>query len=479
MASDTSSASPLTNHYDIPAAIACGEITTYRTGHTVISELAFKVPLDYSSDTTDTITLFAQAAVHCSKPVAETSAKDEPLSSSKPWIVYLEGGPGFGCPNPMTHPIVARMSEYRCLFLDYRGTGLSTPVSSETLRGNTPSEQAAYLRLFRQDNIVRDLEAVRRYLFAGVPKGEKAQWSLFGQSFGGFVSMTYLSRYPESLREVFLTGGLAPVGESPDTVYKATFQRAVERNKAFYKKFPGDASRVYRICSFIERQKVVPLPEGGKLTISRFLTLGISFGQHGGIDKVHSLVTRAYRDLETFGFISKPSLSAIERETQYDFNIIYAILHEAIYCDGPGSISNWAAHRVGAELREFSWLKGDSIAAFDSSKPPYFSGEMIFPSHFETNPGLQPLKQVAEELATYDKWGSLYNLKQLASNKVPIYAVSYVDDLYVDSELARQTAKRVGSCLVHETNAAYHNALRAKADVIISALEQLRMSTLD
>ncbi|KAL2891143.1 Proline iminopeptidase [Ceratocystis lukuohia] len=465
--------------YHIPAAIPSDEITTYRTGRIVVSELSFKVPLDYASNSGDTITLFARAAVQCDKPVAETSAKDAPLNSPKPWIVYLEGGPGFGCPSPLTHPIVTRMTEYRCLFLDYRGTGLSTPLSYETLQGKDDAEKAAYLRLFRQDNIVRDLEAIRQYLFAGVPKGEKAQWSIFGQSFGGFVSMTYLSAYPKSLREVFLTGGLAPIGESPDAVYKATFLRAIDRNQAFYKKFPGDASKVHQICSFLEKQGGVALPEGGNLTVSRFLTLGISFGQHGGIDKVHGIITRTFQDLEVFGFISKPSLSTIERETQFDLNIIYAILHEAIYCDGPGSVSNWAAYRVGSEIRQFSWLKSNSISAFSASDPPYFSAEMMFPSHFDTTPDMKSLFNVAEELATYSQWPHLYDLKRLANNTVPIYAASYVDDLYVDSALARNTAKNVGSCLVYETNAAYHNGLRAKADVIIDALQQLRMSTLD
>jgi alpha-beta hydrolase superfamily lysophospholipase len=43
---------------------------------------------------------------------------------------------------------------YQVLQLDQRGTGLSTPVSSVTLldRGDV-EQQAAYLRLFRADNI--------------------------------------------------------------------------------------------------------------------------------------------------------------------------------------------------------------------------------------------------------------------------------------------------------------------------------------
>lgn len=40
------------------------------------------------------------------------------------------------------------------LFLDQRGTGLSSTITAETLaRHGKPQEQAAYLRHFRADNI--------------------------------------------------------------------------------------------------------------------------------------------------------------------------------------------------------------------------------------------------------------------------------------------------------------------------------------
>lgn len=60
------------------------------------------------------------------------------------------------------------------------------------------------------------------------------KWSVFGQSFGGFCILTYLSFFPQGLREAFMSGGLAPVGKSPDQVYKATYQKVIERNRAYY-----------------------------------------------------------------------------------------------------------------------------------------------------------------------------------------------------------------------------------------------------
>lgn len=80
------------------------------------------------------------------------------------------------------------------LFLDQRGTGLSTPITAATLaRQGDAGKQAEYLRLFRADSIVQDCEAIRKCLTADFPEGNK-KWSVIGQSFGGFCAVTYLSK---------------------------------------------------------------------------------------------------------------------------------------------------------------------------------------------------------------------------------------------------------------------------------------------
>lgn len=43
---------------------------------------------------------------------------------------------------------------------------------------------------------------------------------------------------------------------------------------------------------------------------------------------------RAWNDLELFGFLTVPTLNAIDSYGGFDSNIIYAVLHEAIYCQG-------------------------------------------------------------------------------------------------------------------------------------------------
>jgi alpha/beta hydrolase fold len=55
---------------------------------------------------------------------------------------------------------------------------------------------------FRADSIVLDAELIRRELAGDRP------WSVLGQSFGGFCTVTYLSFAPHGIREAFITGGL-------------------------------------------------------------------------------------------------------------------------------------------------------------------------------------------------------------------------------------------------------------------------------
>src|SRR5947209_1701856 len=160
----------------------------------VITDHEFSLPLDHAQPGGEKVGVFAR----------EIAASD---GRQKPFLVFLQGGPGSEAPRPTTPdspPWLPRaLEDYRVLFLDQRGTGRSTPVG--TLPGLTPQEQYAYLLNFRADSIVRDAEAIRQEL--GVEK-----WSVLGQSFGGFCVTTYLSLFPDALSEAYFTGGLPAVG---------------------------------------------------------------------------------------------------------------------------------------------------------------------------------------------------------------------------------------------------------------------------
>ena len=465
----------------IPAAELVSSKAHVVPGPLRVTELTFRVPLDYDDVDGEKITLFGRSVTPYEIPIAPSDSDEE--ASPLPYMVYLEGGPGFGNREPQDHPLTSTALErgYQVLYLDHRGTGYSTPVSTKMLNQLEGGEDAQvdYLRLMRQDNTVRDCESVRKALTKGMSDNQ-SKWSIFGQSYGGFVSLSYLSLHPQGLREVFLTGGLAPVGKSAEQVYESLYPRVMKRNAAYYKKFPEDIKNVRQVASYIEEQGgSVDLPAGGSLTVPRLMTIGIDFGGAGGFDSVHTTIMNLKMSLDQFGFLSRASLAPMETFTAFDTNIIYAILHEAIYCNGPNDVSNWASDRVARELNLFSWLSSDGSVPSNSSEPLLFSGENIFPFFFDTYPELIPLKRVANKLAAVDDWTYIYDQEQLAKNDVPVYAAVYTDDLYVDYEYSKDTARLVKGTKTWETNAYYHSGLRTNTEEVLSALFNLRDNVID
>jgi hypothetical protein len=155
------------------------------------------------------------------------------------------------------------------------------------------------------------------------------------------------------------------------------------------------------------------LPSGGVLTVRGFLTLGRMFGFHGGLDMVHDLVLRMKSDLAQFKFITRPTLCALERALSFDEIVLYAVLHEAVYCEKEAS--NWAAEHVGKSIKEFSWLAGSPQSALAVRESPlFFSGEMIFPFMFDIFPELEKLAPVADLLAKHTGWPDLYDPWQVS-----------------------------------------------------------------
>ncbi|KAF2970865.1 hypothetical protein GQX73_g2698 [Xylaria multiplex] len=448
-------------------------------GKLLVKELWFEVPLDHSKPEGQTIKLFARSAIKHERPIVESNEVVQ-----RPYLLFLQGGPGFGTPAPQDSTLSKHMIDrgYELLLLDQRGTGFSSPISAHTLaRIGGPQEQADYLKHFRADTLVKDSEAVRLCLTQDFPP-EKKKWTTFGQSFGGMMTMTYLSFAPEGLRECFITGGLAALDKGPEEVYQVTYQRVIERNKAYYSKFPQDVKAIKDIAEKIQElsgEDGVPLPAGGRLTVRRLMTLGIHLGMDGGLDAVHNFIIRMAADLDQFGVFSRATLSALEQDGSWDVAPIYTLLHEPCWCYGPGVTGRWAAERVGQSLEEYQWLRNDwSGLSSLGDRPLFFSGEMIFPFHFETCSELIKMKETAHILANYDEWPSLYDIEQLGKNEVPVYAASY-NDMYVDASLARVTASRIKGIKVFETNVLFHSALRSKPDEVFRELLALRDDTID
>ena len=326
---------------------------------------------------------------------------------------------------PPTGWLKRALEDYRVLLLDQRGTGRSTPLGD--IPGETPAAQAEYMTHFRADSIVRDAELIRQEL-------EVERWSVLGQSFGGFCIMTYLSFAPEGLKEALITGGLAPIGRPVDDVYQATYARMIERNRAFFERYPDDRARVRDISEELDAEDV-RLPNGDRLTSRRFLQLGSSLGMSDGTERVHHVLKLPLR--------SRAFLHEIEPGLGFARNPMYATIHEACYADG--GATRWSSDRLlPDEFRTERW----------------FTGEHIFRWMWEDYGALRSPRAAAEILAEHE-WPRLYDPQQLGTNEVPASATIYVDDPYVDRVFAEETARQIRGMRPWITNEFLHNGLRA------------------
>jgi len=401
---------------------------TYRVPGAILTEREHTVPLRHGAPDGRMLTVFTR----------EVAAPD---GIDRPYLVFLQGGPGFEAVRPTSPPsgwMKRALTDYRVLLLDQRGTGRSSPVGSQ-LPGDTPHAQAEYLTHFRADSIVRDAEVIRREL--GVDR-----WSLLGQSFGGFVSMTYLSIAPDGLREAFITGGLSPIGRPVDDIYRATYVRLVEKNRAYFERYPHDRARARQIVQRLEAEDV-RLPSGDRLTARRFRQLGIALGDSAGFETLHHTLE--------LPFGSPGFLHDVETAVRFARNPIYATLHESSYADGVPT--RWSAAR----------LLPDEIAA-----EGYFTAEHVFPWMWEDYGALRPQAAAAELIAEH-AWPRVYDADQLRRNDVPVAATIYVNDLYVERTFAEETAAAIRGLRPWITNELEHNGVRADGERVLGRLIDL------
>jgi pimeloyl-ACP methyl ester carboxylesterase len=423
---------------------------SYRQPGTVLTDRSFSVPLDHARPDGEQIQIFAR----------EVAAADH-AGADQPWLVFLQGGPGFGAPRTVGRQawLDRALKDFRVLLLDQRGTGRSTPANRHTLArladAGGPQAQADYLALFRADAIVADAELIRKQVTGGRP------WSVLGQSFGGFCAVTYLSHAPEGLREALITGGLPGLDTCADDVYRATYPLVARKNAEHYARYPGDVQQVKQIARRLAADDT-RLPGGGRLTVGAFQALGQMLGYSTGSHELHYLLEDPFAG----GGFSDDFLYQVESHLTFSAGPLYALVHEACYANG--NPTRWAARRVAAEFREF-----DAAAALDGDDPLLFTGEMIYPWMFETDPVLAPLAEAAEILAQRDSWPALYDPARLRANDVPAAAAVYFDDMYVPQEFSVPTARTIRGLRPWVTNEYEHDGLRASEGKVLDRLLSL------
>ncbi|ERF67713.1 alpha/beta fold hydrolase [Cutibacterium granulosum] len=365
-------------------------------------------------------------------------------NQDKPWLVFLQGGPGCESPRPaLVDPgfpgwLRRALDDYRLVLLDQRGTGLSSPVSEPV---GSAADQAEYLTHLRADEIVEDCEDLRRHL--GVE-----QWAALGQSFGGFTMLRYLSVHSSSLLAGYFTGGLSAVGCSADEVYTTCYHTMQAKSEQYYRRFPGDRGRMRAVLDLAASGEL-RAPNGDPVSPSRVRSLGHLLGGSGGAEKLHYLLeyeptSRCFRhdlaDLLPFG----------------GRNVLYTVIHESSYADGV--TTNWAAARCLPQ-------------AFHDD-PTLLTGEHVMPEWFDEDFSLQPWKDVAQIIAEHP-WPTLYDADALAASQVPCAAAIYHDDAYVPREYSLQTAALLPGMHPWVTSQYEHNGSNASGGGVLDRLIKL------
>jgi pimeloyl-ACP methyl ester carboxylesterase len=417
-------------------------MASYRQPGMIITDRSFTVPLDHAQPGGATIEVFAREVVG-----------SDQQAGGLPWLLFLQGGPGFGAPRPGAGSWLDRaLKDYRVLLLDQRGTASSSPANRRTLAELTPQQQADYLALFRADSIVADAELIRGQVTGGEP------WSVLGQSFGGFCTTTYLSFAPQGLREALLTGGLPGLHTHADDVYRLTYPKVAELNQAHYERYPQDVAQARRVAAALASAET-RLPSGARLTVGMFQTLGQMLGGGDGSADLHYLLENPFAG----GALSDDFLYRVQDQLSFASGPLYALVHEACY--GQGRATAWSAQRIRAEFPAF-----DAAAALDGDAPVLFTGEMIYPWMFEHDPVLQPLREAAELLARREDWPRLYDEDRLRANEVPAAAAIYYDDMYVPLAFSAQTAASIRGLRKWVTNEYQHDGLRASNGQVLDRL---------
>ncbi|WP_341978405.1 alpha/beta fold hydrolase [Microbacterium sp. LTA6] len=350
-----------------------------------------------------------------------------------PYLVFLQGGPGFEAPRPFhssTSPawLDEALAHYRVVLLDQRGTGRSTPVSDADLEQGSAAV-AEYLTHLRADSIVRDCEAMRQHLGA-------ATWTVLGQSFGGFTTLAYLSTDAASLEHVFITGGLSAIGRHPDDTYALCYDKMRAASEQYYRRFPEHRDAMRRLVDHADAGRIT-LPDGEIVSVSRLRSLGSALGTNEGWQTVWSLL-----ELD-------PGSNAFRHDLMHAMpytgrNPLYFAFHESSYADGHAT--RWSAERT--EPSDFA------------ADPTLFTGEHIRREWTETVPAFQPWRDVALELAEFE-WPRVYDATAIAASDATGAAAVYVNDVYVPMEYSLETARLLPGVQLWVTSEHEHNGLRS------------------
>ena len=389
-----------------------------------------------------------------------------PGGENNPYLLFLQGGPGGQGPRVGDFRdgwSGEALKHYRLVLMDQRGTGLSTPLSAEAVTAE--DDPALFLKMFLQNQILFDAEALRDSL-AGDQK-----WATLGQSYGGFLTLGYLSQYPDAVSESYITGGLPSLG-SIDGIYHHTYPLTAARNRVFFDRYEEDQQVIREVAAHLANHEE-HLPTGERLSPTRMRSVGAALGGAMSFDLLHYLWEDPFESQAgelrlTPRFLAQAGARLSQAEAP-----LYWVLQEAIYgqttVDQTGEPTNWAAERLSAEYEGFH-LDADPL---DTSSPWYLTGEHAFRALISEDPATAPLLDTVDQLATDTDWPQTYDEDALAASDVPVAALMYEEDMFVPRVLSQRTADLLPQARTWVTNRMQHDGLRAGGAKVFSGLYDL------
>ena len=273
---------------------------------------------------------------------------------------------------------------------------------------------------------------------------------------------------PQGLKASLITGGL-PGLVHVDDIYRLTYERTAARNRAYFQRHPGDERTVRELCAHLADTEET-LPTGERLSPARLRMIGMMLGGQGNTDQLHYLLEGPWTSVRGQRRLSSQFLAAIG--SQVDVAPIYAVFQEYIYaCATPdlvGTATGWAADRLAEEVPGFA----KDADPLDDKEPFYLTGEHFMRRVFDEDPGLAPLKGVAEILASTTEAAPVYLPDVLAQNTVPVAAAVYYDDMFVPRELSLDTGDLIGA-RHYITNEYQHDGSAYSGGAVVSHLLDL------
>ena len=320
-------------------------VVSHAVAGLVLTDHELQVPLDHADPDGEQITVFA-------REVAEPEGRD------KPFLVFLQGGPGFEASAADRQPARPGLAGPRAEGLP---RAAARPARHRALdAGRRGREPPTYLKHFRADSIVRDAELLRD------GAGRRAAGACSARASAGCASFTYLSLAPGRAAR-----GVDDRRRAGRSARRSTTSTA-PRGRGWSSATAATTRASRRIASGCWRSsrawtpRTCGCPSGDRLTARRLRTLGNKLGMSDGPEALHYVLE--------LPFGSPAFLHDVADALGVARNPIYALLHEACWADG--GVTNWSAERTRP--------------ATSTSSPECFTGEHILPWMFEDYGALAP-----------------------------------------------------------------------------------------